>query len=285
MSEPTRLDRAVVARGLAVSRTQAQTLIRAGAVRVNDVEVTRTSHPVGDPDRIEIADGSGEDATWITQGWVGRGALKLRHAFEVWGPQGLSATGRRCLDVGASTGGFTQVLLGEGADSVIALDVGHDQLDPRVAADPRVTDLSGTNIRSATPATLGGTVDLVVGDISFLSLTQVLPVLPQLAVPGADVVLLVKPQFEVGRTGLDRHGVVRSAQARSRALTTVLATADDLGMQIGGLERSPLVGAAGNIEYLLWVRLASRRPGMMDWGLTPQARDEQVRALGQEEER
>lgn len=199
--------------------------------------------------------------------WVGRGALKLLHALRVWGDRdpGLRVAGRRCLDVGASTGGFTQVLLEHGAAAVTALDVGHDQLVPELARDPRVTDLPGTNIRDVTPDEVG-TFDLVVGDVSFISLTLVLPAVARLLEPPADLVFLVKPQFEVGREGLGRGGVVTDRRARARALMTVTDAAEALDWQARGIEPSPLRGTHGNLEYLLW--LATYREGMMSAAAT-----------------
>jgi 23S rRNA (cytidine1920-2'-O)/16S rRNA (cytidine1409-2'-O)-methyltransferase len=283
MTSTSRLDTALVGRGLARSRTQAQALVRDGRVTVDGRVVTRSSTPVHEAQevRVQPAD-EGSGSSWITQGWVGRGALKLRYAVEQWGPLGLRVEGRRCLDVGASTGGFTQVLLAHGAAHVVALDVGHGQLDPRVAADPRVTDLPGTNIRSTTRSTIGGPVDVAVCDVSFISLQHVLPPLRPLCSDGADVVVLVKPQFELGRDRLGHDGVVRSVEQREAVLGSVLRTASEHRFAVGGILRSPLVGATGNVEYLLWLHAAGA--GMMDWGLSPEELAARRRALRQEEE-
>ncbi|MFK5635971.1 MULTISPECIES: TlyA family RNA methyltransferase [unclassified Ornithinimicrobium] len=279
-----RLDTVLVARGLARSRTQARALLLDGRVTVDGNVVTKPSTPVLETQALAVQAADEESGSaWITQGWVGRGALKLRYAVEQWLPLGLVVAGRRCLDVGASTGGFTQVLLAHGAAHVVALDVGHGQLDPRVAHDPRVTDLPRTNIRRTTVATIGGAVDLVVCDVSFISLEHVLPVLREVCTEGADVVVLVKPQFELGRDRLGHDGVVRSAEQRESVLATVLDTASEHRFAVGGILRSPLVGATGNVEYLLWLHATGA--GMMDWGL---ARDELAarrRALRHEEER
>ncbi len=167
----------------------------------------------------------------------------------------LDATGQRCLDVGASTGGFTQVLLERGAAHVVALDVGHGQLVDTLAADPRVTDLPGTNIRHVDPALLTGPhgpFGIVVGDLSFISLRLVIGHLAPLLAPDGDVVLLIKPQFEVGRGGLDKHGVVTGAARRREALAGVLATAAAHGWATVALIDSPVLGQHGNREYLGW---------------------------------
>lgn len=259
----SRLDQHLVRAGLARSRNVAQRLIRAGSVQVDGRQVDKPSYAVQPGQQVRLVDdGAGR--------WVGRGALKLLHALTIWGSQApspphsdhrrLRVEGRRALDVGASTGGFTQVLLEHGADHVTALDVGHDQLVTELAADPRVTDLSGTNIRDVGPQQLG-TFDVVVGDVSFISLRIVLPAVAPLLAPAGDVVFLVKPQFEVGRDRLGRGGVVTSAVERTRALEQVVAVATGLGWHVHGLAASPVTGAHGNREYLLW--LATSAAGMM----------------------
>jgi 23S rRNA (cytidine1920-2'-O)/16S rRNA (cytidine1409-2'-O)-methyltransferase len=177
-------------------------------------------------------------------GDVGRGAAKLRGALLDLADVGpLPVAGRRAIDVGASTGGFTQVLLERGARSVLALDVGHDQLAPALAADPRVTERSGRNVRQVDPADLGGPFELLVADLSFISLTVVLPDLAALVAPGGDLLLLVKPQFEIGRERLASDGVVRSEQQRQETVDAVRAVVP-----------SQLVGASGNVELVLWAR-------------------------------
>ncbi|WP_289018080.1 TlyA family RNA methyltransferase [uncultured Ornithinimicrobium sp.] len=279
----TRLDAALVRRGLAPSRTQAQLLVRDGRVRVDGTQVRRPATPVADDQEVVLDDADeGAASAWVSEGWVGRGALKLRHALQEWGPQGLTVAGGRCLDVGASTGGFTQVLLAAGAACVLALDVGHEQLHQHLRDDPRVTDLSGTSIRDTRPETLGGPVDVVVADLSFISLRTVLPVVATLTAPDAQVVPLVKPQFEVGRAALPRDGVVRSAEQRHQVLRAVLATADQAGLCPHGILRSPLTGSHGNVEYLLWLR--PRRTDMIGWALTPEAVHDRLASLREEEE-
>ncbi|GAA5163606.1 TlyA family RNA methyltransferase [Ornithinimicrobium tianjinense] len=283
MTARQRLDAALVARGLARSRTQAQALVRDGRVQVDGSAVIKVSHPVGADQEISVVGGrQGDESDWIAAGWVGRGAVKLEHALARWAREGLTVEGRRCLDVGASTGGFTQVLLRRGAAHVVALDVGHGQLDPTLSDHPDVTDLPGTNIRQTTAETIGGTVDVVVGDVSFISVAHVLRAVPDLLRPDADVVLLVKPQFEVGAGRLAHDGVVRSADLRQEVLRSVLDTVRETGLAPFGVLRSPVRGGAGNIEYLLWAR--PWRPGMMNWGLSPQDQEVVCAQLRTEEE-
>lgn len=279
-----RLDTELVERGLARSRTQAQALVRDGRVLVDGALVTRASARVSRSQEVSLGGSAEESRTgWITRGRVGRGAVKLEHAIDSWAADGLRVRGRRCLDVGASTGGFTQVLLEHGAAHVVALDVGHDQLDPRVAADPRVSDLPGTNIREASVSTVGGPFDVAVVDVSFISVRHVLPVLPALLADGADVVLLVKPQFEVGRQRLGQDGVVRSPALRHEVLTKVLTAARAAGLRPGAVLRSPVTGGRGNVEYLLWARPC--RPGMMNWGPTSEELASSLQQLRTEEDR
>lgn len=292
MSEE-RLDQALVRRGLARSRSQAQRLVRAGLVRVDGTVVDRPARPVGPRAEVVIDPATQHDdgtmpaedlgeAGWITRGWVGRGAVKLEHALTRWEPQGLTVDGRRCLDVGASTGGFTQILLEHGAAHVTALDVGHGQLDERLRDHPRVHERSGTSVRDVDADQLGGPFDVVVADLSFISLALVLPRLAGLTTAGGHLVLLVKPQFEVGREELGRGGIVRSTQARARVLERLDAQAREAGLSPVDLDRSPVTGTTGNVEYLWWLRVP--RAGMMDWGRSPaelEARRQELR--GQEE--
>lgn len=252
MTETARLDWYLVDRGLARSRGQAMELIRSGAVRVDGRPCVKASYPVPAGAQVQV---TGRPA------WVSRGGIKLQAALSTWAAQGLTASGRCCLDVGTSTGGFTQVLLAHGALHVVALDVGHGQLAPQIAADPRVTDVPGTNIRDVRPGDLGEPFDLVVGDLSFISLTQVLGPVVALLHPRAHAVLLVKPQFEVGRHRVGRAGVVRGRADRVDALEQVTGCAIDLGLGVRGLIASPVHGTHGNAEYLLWLTVDA--PGMM----------------------
>lgn len=186
--------------------------------------------------------------------WVGRAALKLVAAVDSWGPLGLRVAGRRCIDVGASTGGFTQVLLEAGAAHVLALDVGHGQLAPSLAADPRVEDRCGTTVRGLRPQDVGGPFELVVSDLSFISLTLVAAELTALLAPDGDLVVLVKPQFEVGRARLGHGGVVTSSTERADALTRVIGALCAHGLHVRALTASPVAGTTGNAEYLVWAR-------------------------------
>ncbi|RBP99980.1 TlyA family RNA methyltransferase [Bifidobacterium xylocopae] len=243
----SRLDQALVRRGLVGTRSRAAALVRKGAVTVDGVIHRKPSYLVGPGDRL-VAD-KGED-------YASRGAFKLLGAFEAFDGDGLpEPKGRLCLDIGASTGGFTDVLLRRGAASVIALDVGHDQLDGRLAADDRVHELSGVNIRQVEAGDLPYRPDYVVSDVSFISLTYVIPVIDRVAARGAQVILLVKPQFEVGRSGLGHGGVVRQAGRRQEALARVKASARAHGFIERGQAPSPIAGAHGNEEYLLWLSL------------------------------
>lgn len=251
-SETTRLDVALVERGLARSRTRAGDLIAAGAVTVDGAPARKASLRVAPDDDLAV---TGED-----DHWVGRAAGKLLGAFAEFD---LSARGRRCLDIGACTGGFTQVLLEQGAEQVIALDVGHDQLAPEIAADPRVVDRSGTTIRGLAPDDIGGPVDLVVGDLSFISLRLVLAEIVGLLTEDGEAVLLVKPQFEVGRGRIGRRGVVTAPTARIEAVESVLVAAREVGLSVRGLAGSPVRGSEGNREYL--VHLTRRTERALTW--------------------
>ncbi|MEK6310394.1 MULTISPECIES: SAM-dependent methyltransferase [Curtobacterium] len=239
---PVRLDALVAERGLARSRTAAAKLIQDGRVTVAGTAVVKPSHPTR-ADAAIVVDAGDE--------WVSRAAVKLVGALDAFD---IDPADRVALDVGASTGGFTQVLLARGARRVVALDVGHGQLDPVVALDDRVAVVEGCNARNLTaesyaaldPAAAETT--LVVGDLSFISLRIVLPVLAA-AVPSDDFVLLVKPQFEVGRGGV-REGIVRDPGLRNDALMNVLWSAWDAGLGTSGLAASPIVGTHGNHEYL-----------------------------------
>lgn len=241
---PSRLDVELVRRGLARSRGQARALVGQGAVLVGGATASKVSAPVTAADEITLAT--------EPEPWVSRAAYKLLTALDEFADRGLSAQGKRCIDVGASTGGFTQVLLARGAVHVEAVDVGHGQLVAELAGDPRVTEWSGTNVRDLDPASIGGPAALVVADLSFISLRTVMPALAALTAPGGDLVVLVKPQFEVGRERLGRGGLVRSAPDRARAITDVAAAAVQAGLRPVALHGSPIRGTNGNREYLLW---------------------------------
>ena len=243
-ASPSRLDVELVRRGLARSRGQARALVDQGAVLVGGATASKVSTPVTAADEINLAT--------EPDPWVSRAAYKLLTALDVFADRGLSAQGKRCIDVGASTGGFTQVLLAHGATQVEAVDVGHGQLVAELAGDPRVTEWSGTNVRDLDPASIGGPAALVVADLSFISLRTVMPALAALTAPGGDLVVLVKPQFEVGRERLGRGGLVRSAPDRARAITDVAQAAEKEGLRPVAVHGSPIRGTNGNLEYLLW---------------------------------
>jgi len=244
--DANRLDTALAARGLARSRTHAARLIAEGLVTVDGAPVLKPSHAVRDDQRLEVAAGDH---------YVSRAAHKLVAALDGFD---VHPAGRLALDVGASTGGFTQVLLERGATRVIALDVGHGQLAPLIRSDARVSVVEGANARELTTASLARlsgiaqVPDLVVADLSFISLTTVLPALVDTVGTGADFVLLVKPQFEVGRTGI-REGIVRDQGLRQDAVNGVLWAAWDLGLPTAGVLSSPIAGSAGNREALVWL--------------------------------
>jgi len=246
VSESThRLDVELVARSLARSRGQARELVKAGSVLLDGSPVRKVSAPVSADQSLALVSG--------VECWVSRAAYKLVAALQAFGPEGLSVADKRCLDVGAATGGFTQVLLRGGAREVVALDVGHGQLAHEIASDPRVIERSGVNIRDVRADDLGGPADLLVADLSFISLRLVLAVLRDLVKPTGDLVLLVKPQFEVGRERLGKNGVVRSAGNRAVAIEEVVAAARKVGLNPRALCASPIRGTTGNAEYLLWL--------------------------------
>ncbi|BDI22262.1 TlyA family RNA methyltransferase [Herbiconiux sp. L3-i23] len=250
-----RLDAAMVLRGLTRSRTHAARLIADGVVLVGGRPVTKASHKVVGSDTIEVT---------AVDDWVSRGALKLLAALDSFA---VDPAGRLALDAGASTGGFTQVLLARGAGRVIAVDVGHGQLAGELALDPRVDSHEGVNVRELDAdglARLTGSSErpsLVVADLSFISLRQVLAPLASIAADGADLIVLVKPQFEVGRV---KQGVVRNAGLRADALAGVLWAAWDAGLGTLGVISSPIAGSAGNLEYLVHLR-ASGGSNPTEW--------------------
>ena len=264
MSDTARLDLELVRRGLARSRGHARRLIEAGDVTVDGKPAAKASLPVSSSQRLEVR----EDGPR----WVSRAAYKLVGALEAFGPLGLEVAGRRCLDVGASTGGFTQVLLHHGAAHVIALDVGHGQLVPALADDARVTDRSRTTVRGLTPDDLGGPVDLLVADLSFISLTLVVETFRGLLAGDGDAVVLVKPQFEVGRTRLGKGGIVRAQGDRAWSVTEVARAALAAGLHPRAVARSPIEGGEGNAEYLLW--LTPRDAQSMGWEALVRTADE-----------
>ncbi|WP_049575654.1 TlyA family RNA methyltransferase [Streptomyces sp. SBT349] len=243
-----RLDAELVRRKLARSRDHARALIEAGRVTVDGARAAKPATQVATSAALLVTEDGGDP------GYVSRGGHKLAGALAAFTPRGLRVAGRRALDAGASTGGFTDVLLRAGAVSVIAVDVGYGQLAWSLRADERVTVRDRTNVRELTLDAIGGRpVDLVVGDLSFIPLHLVLPALVRCAAPGADLVLMVKPQFEVGRERLGSGGVVRSPALRAEAVTAVGARAAEHGLGVAGVTASPLPGPSGNVEYFLWL--------------------------------
>ena len=245
MPRRARLDAELVRRGLACSREQAAELVRAGRVRVAGTIASKPATAVA-PATPVILEEAG-----IGPAYVSRGAHKLLGALAAF--SALTVAGRRCLDAGASTGGFTDVLLRRGAREVVAADVGYGQLAWSLRTDPRVQVLDRTNVRTITIGDLGGPVDLTVADLSFISLTLVLPALA--ACTRGDLAPLVKPQFEVGRQRVGAGGVVRDPLLRAEAVHTVAEAAHRLGYGVAGVVASPLPGPAGNVEYFLWLRI------------------------------
>lgn len=243
MTRRARVDAELVRRGLARSRQQAAELIGAGRVTIDGMPAGKPATAVAITARISV-EGPAERT------WVSRGAHKLIGALDAFGVQ----VSGRALDAGASTGGFTEVLLDRGAAEVVAVDVGYGQLAWALRSDPRVRVIERTNVRDLTPEAIGGPVDLIVADLSFISLSTVLPALTACAAPDADIVPMVKPQFEVGRNHVGAGGVVSDPQLRAAAVLGVARRADELGWHPVAVTASPLPGPSGNVEYFLRLR-------------------------------
>ena len=243
MPKKIRLDIALVERGLAASRERAQALIMARQVRVDGQVVSKASAGVGAESNIslEVPD----------HPYVSRGGVKLAHALDDFT---IDPAGTRALDVGASTGGFTDVLLRRGAASVIAIDVGHGQLDWKLRNDPRVDVHEGVNARALTAADVPHPVDLVVIDVSFISLGHILPALPPFLAPGGEVVALVKPQFEAGREDVGKKGLVTDPAVHEAVIARVTASAEAAGFARLGMAPSAITGATGNQEFFLHLK-------------------------------
>lgn len=248
-SEPLRLDVALVERGLARSRTKAGRLISSGEVSVNGEVATKPSRVVDDADSVTLHRFDAD---------VGRGAHKLRAALDTWD---IPVEGATCVDIGASTGGFTQVLLEHGAGHVVALDVGHDQLDESLRNDLRVTNLEGVHAATLSQQwweshDLPADVSVVAVDVSFISLGKLIPALADTFGVHTHFVMLIKPQFEVGRGGVDR-GVVKDAHKRDQSVREVMETLAEAGITPRALIASPIVGEHGNVEYLAYASATS----------------------------
>lgn len=247
MARLIRVDSELVRRGLARSRQHAGELIAAGHVLLDGAPVTKAARQVDPAQALRVV-------APPTEEYASRGAHKLAGALDALGDRAPVVAGRRALDAGASTGGFTDVLLRRGAAHVVAVDVGYGQLAWALQQDPRVTQLDRTNVRTLDPAAVAPAPELVVGDLSFISLTLVLPALAAAAAPDADFLLMVKPQFEVGKDRLGRGGVVRDPDLHIEAVATVAAAARDLGLDTRAVVPSPLPGPSGNVEYFIALR-------------------------------
>jgi 23S rRNA (cytidine1920-2'-O)/16S rRNA (cytidine1409-2'-O)-methyltransferase len=239
----TRLDALLVSRGLAQSRERASALILSGAVLVNGQPAQKAGQPVADNAEIALKEAD--------HPYVGRGGIKLAHALDAFA---INVEGREALDIGASTGGFTDVLLKRGAARVVALDVGHGQLDWRLRNDPRVVVIERANARRLEPGHLPSLVDIVTIDVSFISLRHIFPRVPPLLRDAADVVALVKPQFEAGRAEVGRKGVVRDAAVHARVVEEAARAAAEVGLVRAGMSESPITGDTGNREFFLHVK-------------------------------
>ncbi|MDJ0954101.1 MAG: TlyA family RNA methyltransferase [Acidimicrobiia bacterium] len=243
MTGRARLDQELVRRGRFPSRSAARNAIRSGFVLVGGVPSHKPAQQVSAETQIDVAEEAGD--------YVGRGAYKLLAALDGFG---IDVAGRDAVDVGASTGGFTQVLLEAGAARVVALDVGRDQIHPRLRKHPRVVVCEGTNVRDADVAAIGGPFAVVTVDVSFISLRALVSDIEALGSADADWIVLVKPQFEVGRDGLSKDGVVRSVELRRRVVADVARSFATVGLVPRGVLKSPITGGDGNEEALLWMR-------------------------------
>lgn len=238
-----RLDIALVEWGFEPSRSKAKASIKAGLVLVDGKRVTKASLEVSDFSQIEV------EGTACP--YVGRGGLKLEGAIKSFA---LVLDGMTCVDVGSSTGGFTECMLQFGAKQVFSVDVGTGQLDSKLLADPRVVSMEGTDIRDVSQDDLGGAADFAATDVSFISLDKVLPSMARLLCDGGEAVCLIKPQFEAGRESLGKNGIVRDPKVHVRVIEKVLQDAADAGFAVCDLDYSPISGGDGNIEYLMHAR-------------------------------
>lgn len=248
-----RLDTEIVARGMARSRERAKEMIKSGSITVNSKPVKKASCEVGTEDIIESSE---------KEIYVGRGALKIEKATETFG---LDFSGKTCLDIGASTGGFTDFMLKNGAEKVFAVDVGHGQLAPSLRADSRVINMENTDIRKVTPDMFGCDIDFISTDVSFISLKIILPEISRLLKAGADAVVLIKPQFEAGRKFIGKHGIVRDKKVHVRVLTEIDTAVYSNGLTALDYTFSSIKGGSGNIEYLAHLRKNSGTPVIRDF--------------------
>ncbi|HEX3584032.1 MAG TPA: TlyA family RNA methyltransferase [Thermoanaerobaculia bacterium] len=239
-----RLDVALVDRGIVDSRAKAQSLIMARRILVNGRHVDKAGANVMDEDELAIEA--------LEHPWVGRGGMKLAHALQQFG---VSVEGKTCADVGASTGGFTDVMLKNGAKKVYAIDVGYGQLDVSLRNDPRVINREKVNARYLDPSAFEDAIDFVSIDVSFIPLKLILPAVATFL--RGELVALIKPQFEVGKADVGKGGIVRDSVKRAEAVDSVVAFARELGFDVKGVIESPVKGAEGNVEYLMWAHLSS----------------------------
>jgi len=240
-----RLDQLLVTRGLAESRAKAKAAIEAGGVTLNGAPAKAASQAVNEDAEIGYA---------AAHRWVGRGALKLERALDLWP---VAVEGRTVLDVGASTGGFTEVCLDRGAAKVFAVDVGFGQMHPKIAGDSRVINLERTDARELTPEIIPEAPSLIVCDASFIGLSKVLPAALELAAPDADLITLVKPQFEgSGPKDAGKKGVIKDPEVHAAAVEGVRAWLESVGWTVRETAESPITGGDGNVEFLMWARRA-----------------------------
>ncbi len=245
----SRLDSLLVSRGLAPSRTAAQRMIAAGRVSLNGAPLLKPAHELAPDSPLHIAPDDNDR-------FASRGGLKLAGALA---KTGVAVTGKNCLDVGQSTGGFTDCLLQAGAQQVVGVDVGHGQLATKLKADPRVVALEGINCRALSAEDLGaalptGGFDLIVGDVSFISMTLILPQLPVLLAEQGDLLLLIKPQFEVGPANIGKGGIVRNPACYRELEAKYLEFARNIGLTVSGWFDSPITGGDGNREFFIWLK-------------------------------
>lgn len=248
-----RLDSEMVSRGIARSRERAKEMIKSGAVTVNGISAKKPSDEVCPEDVIVSAE---------EEMYVGRGALKLEKAAEVFG---LVFAGKVCIDIGASTGGFTEYMLNNGAERVYAVDVGHGQLAESLRSDSRVVNMENTDVRTVMPEDTGGCADFVCADVSFISLTLILPKIYELLKDGAEAAVLIKPQFEAGKSDIGKRGIVKDRKVHQRVLAEIDSFARSIGFAPVMYTYSPVKGGSGNIEYLAELRKCSDEPPLCDF--------------------
>ena len=257
-TEKKRLDILLSERGLAASREKAKAMIMSGIVYVNGQKEDKAGAVFPDTEALSL------EVRGNVLPYVSRGGLKLEKAVRIWG---LHFSGMVCMDIGASTGGFTDCMLQNGAEKVFAVDVGHGQLDWKLRNDPRVVCMEKTNIRYITPEQIGGEkLNFASVDVSFISLDKVLPAAEPLLLPGAHIVCLIKPQFEAGREEVGKKGVVRDQKVHLAVIEKILKLCDTLSLNVQGLSYSPIRGPEGNVEYLIYLE----KPGTENAGKTEQ---------------